>query len=110
MIPKSKKGEGDSNSKRILCGDEAQNLTCVDGSKLQCVRRDLLPLEMQGKVEGFCKNTKNSGKLTGLVEDIRDAMMEYQVCVPNPTISNTFDIRTRPQYSKASTTRVVSSL
>ena len=54
----------------------------MDGRQLHHVRRDLLPLENQGKVEGFFKNTENSGKLGGLVEDIRDAMMEYQVCIP----------------------------
>ena len=51
------------------------------GRKLHHVRRDLLPLEKQGKVEGFLKNSENSGKLGSLVEDIRNAMMEYQVCI-----------------------------
>ena len=97
------------NSKSILCRHESQNLTYM-GRKLYHVRRDLLPLEKQGKVKGFFKNTENSGQLSGLVEDIRDAMMEYQVCIRNPSTSSTFDTRPRPQYSKASTTRVVSSL
>ena len=35
----------------------------------------------QGKVEGFFNNTKDADKLGGLVEDIRDAMMEYQVFI-----------------------------
>jgi len=35
----------------------------------------------QGKIKGFFTNVKNADKLGGLVEDIRDAMMEYQVCV-----------------------------
>ena len=52
------------------------------GRNLYHVRRDLLPLEKQGKVEGFFKNSENSGKLVSLVEDIRDAMVEYQVCIP----------------------------
>ena len=52
------------------------------GRKLYHARRDLLPLEKQGKVEGFFKNSENSGKLGSLVEDIRGAMMEYQVCIP----------------------------
>ena len=91
VISRSRKGEGVSNSTCIHREDEAQNLIYVDGRKLQNVRRDLLPLEKQGKAEGFFKNTKNSGKLTGLAEDIRDAMMEYQVCIHNPTIKNTFD-------------------
>jgi hypothetical protein len=47
---------------------------------LQDVLRDLAPLETQGKVEGFFTNAENAGTLGGLVEDIRDAMMEYQVC------------------------------
>ena len=33
----------------------------------------------QGKVEGFFNNVKNADKLGGLVEDIRDAMINYQV-------------------------------
>ena len=33
----------------------------------------------QGKVDGFFNNAENADKLGGLVEDIRDAMMEYQV-------------------------------
>ena len=47
--------------------------------KLQDVGRDLVALEKQGKVEGFFNNTENAGKLSGLVEEIRDAMIEYQV-------------------------------
>ena len=47
--------------------------------KLQDVVRDLAPLEEQGKAEGFFNNAENEGKLGGLVEDIRDAMMDYQV-------------------------------
>jgi len=46
---------------------------------LQDVLRDLGPLKAQGRVEGFFTNAENAGKLGGLVEDIRDAMMEYQV-------------------------------
>ena len=51
--------------------------------KLQEVLRDLAPLEKQGKVEGFFNNTENATQLGGLVESIRDAMMEYQVCASN---------------------------
>ena len=47
--------------------------------KLKDVGRELVPLEKQGKVEGFFNNAENAGKLNSLVEDIRDAMMEYQV-------------------------------
>jgi hypothetical protein len=50
---------------------------------LQEALRDLAPLEKQGKVEGFFNNTENAAQLSGLVEGIRDAMMEYQVCTSN---------------------------
>ena len=53
--------------------------------KLEEVLRDLAPLERQGKVEGFFNNTENAVQLGGLVEGIRDAMMEYQVCASNPS-------------------------
>jgi len=48
--------------------------------KLEDVRRDLVPLEEQGTVEGFFNNVVNADKLDSLVEGIRDAMVEYQVC------------------------------
>ena len=51
--------------------------------KLQDIRRGLAPLEEQGEAEGFFNNTENAGKLVGLVEAIRDAIMEYQVCASN---------------------------
>ena len=51
-----------------------------DGRKLQGALRDLAPLKEEGKVEGFFNNTENAGKLGDLVEDVRDAMMDYQVC------------------------------
>ena len=41
----------------------------------------MILLAEQGKVQGFFDNTKNADKLGGLVEDIRDAMMDYQVCI-----------------------------
>jgi hypothetical protein len=49
------------------------------GRKLQDVLRDLAPLGTQGNVEGFFTNAE-AGKLGGLVKDIQDAMMEYEVC------------------------------
>ena len=49
--------------------------------KLEGIRRDLALLAGQGKVEGFLKNVGNADKLRGLLEDIRDAIVEYQVCI-----------------------------
>ena len=51
------------------------------GRKLQGVLRDLASLEEEGTVEGFFNNAENAGKLGDLVEDVRDAMMDYQVRV-----------------------------
>lgn len=51
--------------------------------KLQDVLQDLALLQEQGKIEGFFKNVENASRLGGLVDEIRDAMMEYQVCVSN---------------------------
>jgi len=46
---------------------------------LEDVHRDLILLSEQGGVQGFFNNVKNADKLGGLVEGIRDAMMDYQV-------------------------------
>ena len=40
-------------------------------------------------VEGIIENVENADKLGGLVEDIRDAMLEYQVCIRKLAISDT---------------------
>ena len=47
---------------------------------LEDICQGLARLEGQGKVEGFFNNVENADKLSGALEDIRDAMMEYQVC------------------------------
>jgi len=77
--------------------------------KLEDVHRDLAPLEEQGDVEGFFNNVKNAEKLGSLIEDIRDAMLEYQVRIHILPIASTSDARTRLRYSKISMTRVVDS-
>jgi hypothetical protein len=58
--------------------------------KLQDVHQGLNLLEEQGKAEGFFNNVENADKLRGLVEDIRDAILVYQVCVCDPHIFDTF--------------------
>ena len=37
---------------------------------------------------GFLKNTDDAQKLNDLVEDIRDAMMDYLVCTSNPVLTS----------------------
>ena len=51
------------------------------GRKLEGIHQDLALLREQGKTKGFCNNVENSDKLGDLVEDARDAVMGYQVCI-----------------------------
>jgi len=46
---------------------------------LESILRELKPLVDQGRTEGFFSNVENADKLGGVVEDIRDVMMDYQV-------------------------------
>ena len=78
--------------------------------KLEEILCELKPLVDQGKVAGFFLNVENSEKLVGLAEDIRDAMMEYQVCSCIEFYCTTSEPCTRPHCSKTSMIRVVSSL
>ena len=83
-MSKKEKEERDWNGERILCTDKrAASLTHGVRRKLQGVLRDLGPLERQGKVEGSFDKAENAALLGDLVEGIRDAMMEYQVCSLN---------------------------
>ena len=51
--------------------------------KLEDIQRDLVLLGEQGKAKGFFNNIQNADKLNGLVEDVRDTIMDYQVCCRN---------------------------
>ena len=48
-------------------------------SKLEETLCELTPLVDQGKVAGFFLNVENSEKLAGVMGDVHDAIMEYQV-------------------------------
>ena len=83
-MPKNERGERDWNSERILFADKRASSSHIGiCRKLEGILRDLAPLEKQGKIEGFLSNAENATQLGGLVEGIRDAMMEYQVCPSN---------------------------
>ena len=63
--------------------------------KLQAVTQDLDLVVKQGNIEGFFRNLENADRFSGLVEDIRDAMVEYQVCsnsasLPHLTFASDF--------------------
>ena len=55
--------------------------------KLEDIRQELAPLGEQEKIKGFFSNVENADKLGGLVEDVRDAVMDYQACVPSNNLS-----------------------
>jgi hypothetical protein len=77
--------------------------------KLDDVLKELIPLSQQGKIAQFLNNAQNADKLGDLVEDIRDAMTEYQVSsqtVFYPTLPNS---RIRHRCSKICLTRAASS-
>ena len=47
--------------------------------KLEGVHRELDLLAGQGKTAGFLANAESAQRISGLVEDIREVMMDYQV-------------------------------
>ena len=53
---------------------------------MQEIVQDLAPLERQAKVEGFFDNNENAARLGSLIEGIRDATTEYQVCAATPAL------------------------
>ena len=48
--------------------------------KLDIILKDLTALAQRGAVTRFLKNTEDMDKLGSMVEDVRDAVVEYQVC------------------------------
>ena len=78
--------------------------------KLQKVLQDLEPLAERGKITSFFNNVKDAEKLTGLTDDIRDAMMDYQVRPFTTPPRIVPKVVPRPRCSKPSITRTTSSL
>ena len=64
--------------------------------KLKEVDQELALLAGQGKAVGFLANTENAQRIDSLVEDIREVMMDYQVCASNtlslPHLMNVVDL------------------
>ena len=54
---------------------------------LKGVSRELALLARQGNVTGFLANAENAQRINDLVEDIRQVMMDYQVCTSNDSFS-----------------------
>ena len=63
---------------------------------MEDVGQELALLAGQGKAAGFLANTENAQRINGLVEDIREVMMDYQVCASNalffPYLINVLDL------------------
>ena len=55
----------------------------------------------------FLNNPENAQRLNGLVEDIRYALMDYQVCILSPPAFIVSNIRLRFRYDGIFTPRAV---
>ena len=80
------------------------------GRKLGNILQGLELLTKQGSVEGFLNNLKNAEKLRGLVGDICDTVMDYQVCSQSELDMLIPDTYFRLHYNKTSMKKAVSSL
>ena len=78
--------------------------------KLENISQGLTLSAEQGEVMELLASTENAQRINSLVEDIHEALIVYQVCITNHSISTTSDLCARPHCNKISTTRVVSSL
>ena len=58
--------------------------------KLDEIHQELDLLVGKGKVVGFLANTETAQKIGGLVEDIREVMMDYQVRVLTHSLLSPF--------------------
>jgi hypothetical protein len=52
--------------------------------KLKVIVQALDLITTQNNLTQFLNDTKNAQKLNGLVGDIYEALMDYQVCAPKP--------------------------
>ena len=78
--------------------------------KLEDIHQSLiLPVE-QVEVTEFLTNTENAQRINNLVEDVHEALMDYQVCMLSCSLPTVSDLCTRPHYNKTSTARVFSTL
>ena len=80
VMSRSKRGERPWSGKLPLSKFENGVSQTVVDRKLENIHQDLVALGSQGKTKGFFNNVENAGKLGSLVEDVRDVMMDYQVC------------------------------
>lgn len=75
--------------------------------KLEDVRQALDPITTQKNIAQFLNNVENAQKLNGLVDDIREAVLDYQVCAPKGLVLVVPNVRHRLPYSRIPTTTLI---
>ena len=78
--------------------------------KLEDIHQSLTLSAEQGGILEFLASAGNVQKINSLVEEIHEALMDYQVCMLNCLSLIMSDFHARLQCNKISTTKVVSSL
>ena len=75
--------------------------------KLEEIGRAMDSMKTQNNPVDFLNDPENSQRLNGLVEDIRYAFMDYQVCAHKRSTLPISNIRLRLRYRETYTTRAV---
>ena len=74
---------------------------------MEDVRRILDPMATQKDIVRFLNNAENAQKLNDLVDDIREAVMDYQVRISKPSALISSNIFFRVLCNEISTTTPV---
>jgi len=75
--------------------------------ELERALKALAPITSQKDIAQFLNNADNAQKLNNLVDDIHEAVIEYQVCTPNALALVAPNVCLRPPCNKISTTAPV---
>ena len=78
--------------------------------KLKEVSQAMGLMPSQNNLADFLEDPENAQWVDGLVEDIRYALVDYQVCTLKTSTLIDSDICFRPHYNKISITRAVKRL
>ena len=80
-MSKRKRGEGSWNGESTLWVEVMSDVGV--SRKLEDICQSLTLLAEQGEVVQFLTNTERVQKINGLVENIQEALMDYQACILN---------------------------
>ena len=78
--------------------------------KLEEVIREMNSITTQFDLVDFLNDPDNAQRVDGLVEDVRYALMDYQVCAPERLALLTTNAWLRLRYKEIYTTRAVKRL